>query len=300
MKKLLILSIILVLHGCDRNQSPYVKTKSIIKEIVVSENDEIPESLEPLSAEHKKDLNKSVQLVKGLIRKYGDPTTDQFQIERFKTLEQTFSEDSVTHVIVHVSFGLQKEAPIPKTIVDFNYLQRENNLVLKKIEIFSPTGISQDGNQPESLPNIQSADLIELSVRHESGYRNRPFQRFDYSSGDLSGKEKAQVKKLFDLINNVQIDSSFNSIDIPRTFGNPEIIVIFFKLKGSDKEWMIYNMISEEPDNPEPNAEWIFIRRFRTFVNQAETYLIKKKSNQELDQVIKELIKENKNATQQQ
>lgn len=290
MKRLLIPLIVLILHSCSRNQTPYAQTRLIIKEISESKNNEIPESIKPHSSQHGEDLKNNIHLLKGLIKKHGKPATKQFQIERTKALDLGSKMDSITFVVVHISFGLQKEAPIPNTIVDFTYLEKEGNLLLEKIEVFGSKGKPQSGSPLKRLPNIKYTNLMELTIRLESGYKNRPFQSFDYTKDDLSERRDAQVQRFFDLINNADLDSSFNSSDIPRTIGSPEIVAVSFKLRDSDKQWMVYSIITEEPGYLEPDHEWIFIRRHNRYVNYAETYLIKKKSHQELDKVIKQLI----------
>ncbi len=269
--------------SCSQNPSPYVKTKLLIEAIASTDSTQIPEPLQVIITEKLGQLSlQNIGLIKELVEKHGFPKKEQFQIERVQPQSSYKSNtDSTNHIFVHVSFGQQKEAPIPVYIVNFIYTEDEGNLILQKIDVLNFKNPLPNKKEILSFQGIEYNGIVEFSTRLESGYKNLDFQRFDYDINALAEKEISQISHFLTLLNAATIDSTFISSDIPRTFGNPEVGAVFIKLKNETKQWMIYYILSEEPGRAEPNNEWMFLRNFE-YANNADTYLIRKSSHQAL------------------
>lgn len=296
MSKYVLFIIVICSFACKGPApSAYFTTKTILESIGKGKNQIVYESFYmKLNKSDSISLSKINFSVHQLISEFGDRKQNDFQVEKIRSQSPkglNLKSDSIDFSIVHVSFGLQKEAPIPIAVVDFTFFEENNILKLAQLQV----GDSRNNNTPRtenkiSLPPKFDYHSLEMfASSYEGGFDNQLFINSNFDKDTLSTYRNIQIENFLELINNAKIDSSFFANDIPRTKGNPAVGGIVFNQENDSKEWMVYSILIEEPNYQEDLSEWLILRHYK-FVNHAESYLISKKINQELFNVFREIV----------
>jgi len=155
--------------------------------------------------------------------------------------------------------------------------------------------------EPEhSEPHLEKHSLSYSAINwfriwYGAGYQENEYEDgYGYYavSGDKSRIDKLNIEtelsSLFQLINNVEIDSTDFKYLRNKHKGDPEYIYLRFQFDNQPYndfgEFSIYFYIKEEPEKPEPLSDYIILKH-----SNKTRYLLKKENNPKIVELLKRI-----------